>query len=341
MCSVDDVGRADAATAEGRLTWTSSRPSATTFSCQASALVGVLNLYLRAVLLGRRTRYSLTRASLDAEIPDDEAARRAGGEAQPLARTARCWGGDRRQVDPSTTPACTRSSTTLPVAGLAHLRTPWPRGAPGGPRPRYPPQQRGPHRQPEVRGDRGHGPQARPLGLRSQCRRRWRLLQFERQLNASTLQETCRRPKGKDQRQWPGFDCSAPLAPDSTELSTPNLGSSESQKSLKWRLVLAPPVCAASVPSVTLRNVPPLDAGVLAAEDDERHVLLVVVPGARHLGQVDDDGVVDQHVAVDVGLGRELLQRLRGRRRVELIDLVQPVARRRVRRSGLLWLGGW
>ena len=93
-----------------------------------------------------------------------------------------------------------------------------------------------------------------------------------------------------------------PVLPRVVTPLTPKIGSSASHRSLNGRLPAVPPVCVGSDPPVTFRKVPPLTPGVLPAEDDERHVLLVVVPGARHLGHVDDDGVVDQHVAVDVRL---------------------------------------
>ena len=73
-----------------------------------------------------------------------------------------------------------------------------------------------------------------------------------------------------------------------------------------------------------------MQPGVLSAEHDDRHVLLIRIERPRHLGHVDDDGVVDQHVSVDVRRRRELLQHRRRRRRVELVDLAQPVLRRRV-----------
>ncbi len=82
--------------------------------------------------------------------------------------------------------------------------------------------------------------------------------------------------------------------------------------------------------ALNLQERPTVQLGVLSTEHDDRHVLLIRIVRARHLGHVDDDGVVDQHVAVDVRGRRELLQHRRRRRRVELVDLTQPALCRRV-----------
>ena len=94
---------------------------------------------------------------------------------------------------------------------------------------------------------------------------------------------------------------------------TPKIGASASHASLNGAVASAPDDVRprpGSGPSVIFKNCAALDPRVLAAEHQERHVHLVVVPRAGDLAEVDDHGVVEQAVAVDVGGRGELLDRL-------------------------------